>query len=207
MLVLLALAHHFGVLTQFADPAGVARTLRAYGAFGYLLFVAAYTLLQPFGVPGTVFIVAAPLIWPWPVAFALSMTGTLAASVVGFSFARFVARDWVSGVIPARFRKYDEALASRAFSTVFFLRFVFWMPQILHTFFGVSRVPFWTHFWASLVGYLVPIFLVSYFGPALFNALKQAPASVWVVVGLVGALTALGVWALRRRRRAASSPG
>jgi len=207
VLVLLALAHHFGVLTQFADPAGVARTLRGYGAFGYLLFVAAYTLLQPFGVPGTVFIVAAPLIWPWPVAFALSMTGTLAASVVGFSFARFVARDWVSGVIPARFRKYDEALATRAFSTVFFLRFVFWMPQILHTFFGVSRVPFWTHFWASLVGYLVPIFLVSYFGPALFNALKQAPASVWVVVGLVGALTALGVWALRRRRRAAASPG
>ena len=207
VLVLLALAHHFGVLTQFADPAGVARTLRAYGAFGYLLFVAAYTLLQPFGVPGTVFIVAAPLIWPWPVAFALSMTGTLAASVVGFSFARFVARDWVSGVIPARFRKYDEALATRAFSTVFFLRFVFWMPQLLHTFFGVSKVPFWTHFWASLVGYIVPIFLVSYFGPALFNALKQAPASVWVVVGLVGALTALGVWALRRRRRAAASPG
>ena len=205
--MLLTLAHHFGVLAQFADPAGVARTLRAYGAFGYLLFVAAYTLLQPFGVPGTVFIVAAPLIWPWPVAFALSMTGTLAASVVGFSFARFVARDWVSGVIPARFRKYDEALATRAFSTVFFLRFVFWMPQILHTFFGVSRVPFWTHFWASLVGYLIPIFLVSYFGPALFNALKQAPASVWVVVGLVGALTALGVWALRRRRRAAASPG
>jgi len=205
--VLLTLAHHFGVLTQFADPAGVARTLRAYGAFGYLLFVAAYTLLQPFGVPGTVFIVAAPLIWPWPVAFALSMTGTLAASVVGFSFARFVARDWVSGVIPARFRKYDEALATRAFSTVFFLRFVFWMPQLLHTFLGVSKVPFWTHFWASLVGYIVPIFLVSYFGPALFNALKQAPASVWGVVGLVAALTALGVWALRRRRRDASSPG
>jgi len=205
--VLLTLAHHFGVLAQFADPAGVARTLRAYGAFGYLLFVAAYTLLQPFGVPGTVFIVAAPLIWPWPVAFALSMTGTLAASVVGFSFARFVARDWVSGVIPARFRKYDEALATRAFSTVFFLRFVFWMPQLLHTFFGVSKVPFWTHFWASLVGYIVPIFLVSYFGPALFNALKQAPASVWGVVGLVAALTALGVWALRRRRRDASSPG
>ena len=207
VLVLLTLAHHFGVLAQFADPAGVARTLRAYGAFGYLLFVAAYTLLQPFGVPGTVFIVAAPLIWPWPVAFALSMTGTLAASVVGFSFARFVARDWVSGVIPARFRKYDEALATRAFSTVFFLRFVFWMPQLLHTFFGVSKVPFWTHFWASLVGYIVPIFLVSYFGPALFNALKQAPASVWGVVGLVAALTALGVWALRRRRRDASSPG
>jgi hypothetical protein len=39
----------------------------------------------------------------------------MAASIVGFSFARFMARDWVSTGIPARFRKYDEALARRAF--------------------------------------------------------------------------------------------
>jgi len=65
-----------------------------------------------------------------------------------------VARDWgVESKIPARFRKYDEALAARAFSTVFLLRFIFWMPQLLHTFLGVSKVPFWTHFWASLAGY------------------------------------------------------
>ncbi len=54
------------------------------GPWGYVAFVAAYAALQPFGVPGTVFIMAAPLIWPWPVAFALSMAGTMAASVVGF---------------------------------------------------------------------------------------------------------------------------
>src|SRR5471030_3019622 len=117
--VLLALAHGFGVLQRFADPAGVARTLRSLRGWGYLAFIASYALLQPFGIPGTVFVVAAPLIWPWPVAFALSMTGTMAASVVGFSFARFVARAWVESKIPTRFRKYDEALAKRAFSTVF----------------------------------------------------------------------------------------
>ena len=164
--LLLALAQQLGVLQRFADPPGVARTLRSFGLGGYLVFVVAYAVLQPFGVPGTVFIVAAPLIWPWPVAYALSLTGTLAASVVGFSFARFVARDWVARVIPARFRKYDEALATRAFSTVFLLRFVFWMPQLLHTFFGVSKVPFWTHFWASLAGYALPLLLVSFFGHA-----------------------------------------
>ena len=103
------------------------------------------------------FVIAAPLIWPWPVAFALSMTGTMAASVVGFSFARFVARDWVSTMIPARFRKYDDALAQRALTTVFVLRLVFWMPPLLHAFFGVSKVRFWTHFWGSLAGYVLPL--------------------------------------------------
>jgi uncharacterized membrane protein YdjX (TVP38/TMEM64 family) len=203
VLGLLAVAHFTGILREFADPAGIARALRALGVRGGAVFVAAYALLQPFGVPGTVFVVAAPLIWPWPVAFALSMTGTMAASTVGFSFARFVARDWVTARIPARFRKYDEALAERAFATVFVLRFVFWMPPLLHAFFGVSRVRFWTHFWASLAGYAVPLLLLSYFGQKLFDALKHAPARAWLALGVSVAVLGLGVWSVRRRSRRA----
>jgi uncharacterized membrane protein YdjX (TVP38/TMEM64 family) len=116
-----------------------AEDARALGAWGYIAFILAYTALQPFGVPGTIFVVAAPLIWPWPIAFALSMVGTC-ASVVGFSFARFVAKDWVSAHIPERLRKYDASLERNAFQTVVVLRLLFWMPQVLHSFFGVSKV-------------------------------------------------------------------
>jgi len=208
VILLAALAHRLGVLQRFADPALVAQTLLRFGVWGYLAFVLAYALLQPFGVPGTVFVVAAPLIWPWPVAFVLSLTGTMLASIVGFSFARFVARDWVASLASERFRKYDQALATRAFSTVFFLRFIFWMPQWLHTFLGVSKVPFWTHFWASLAGYVVPLFLVSFFGQRLFNMLKEVEAGVWLEVGLGLGGLAFGAWAVRRhRRRVAQLPG
>jgi uncharacterized membrane protein YdjX (TVP38/TMEM64 family) len=194
----LVVAQRLGVFQRFAEPALVARTLVDLGPWGYVAFVAAYAVLQPFGVPGTVFIVAAPLIWPWPVAFALSMTGTMAASVVGFSFARLVAREWVSRLIPARFRKYDDALAARAFATVFLLRLVFWMPPLLHAFFGVSRVRFWTHFWASLAGYVLPLFLVSFFGQRLFDAAKDAPPTVWVGLGVGVVIVALATWGVRR---------
>ncbi len=172
VVILLVLAWRLGVFESFREPAKLAHALVELGAWGYVSFVVAYAVLQPFGVPGTVFIFAAPLIWPWPVAFALSMTGTMAASVVGFSFARFVARDWVSRRIPPRFAKYEEALARRAFATVVGLRFVFWMPPMLHAFFGVSRVRFWTHFWGSLVGYVLPLLLVSVFGQKLFDLLR-----------------------------------
>jgi uncharacterized membrane protein YdjX (TVP38/TMEM64 family) len=156
-------------------------------------------VLQPFGVPGTVFVVAAPLIWPWPVAFALSMIGTLSASMVGFSFARFVARDWVAQRIPARFRAYDEALAQRAFLTVFTLRFIFWMPPLLHAFFGVSRVRFSTHFWGSAAGYALPLLATSYFGPRVFDMMRAAPPSVWIGLVAAAAVIALVAWMLRRR--------
>jgi uncharacterized membrane protein YdjX (TVP38/TMEM64 family) len=190
VVLVLGLAYHFGVLGRFSEPELVRDTLLELGAWGYVAFLVAYATLQPFGVPGTVFVFAAPLIWPWPVAFALSMTGTMAASVVGFSFARFIARDWVSKRIPKRFRKYDEALARRAFATVFTLRLIFWMPQLLHAFFGVSKVRFWTHFWGSLFGYVLPLLLVSYFGAALLDMMMHAPPWAWalgiaVTLGLV----------------------
>lgn len=206
-LLLLATAHYFGVFGQFAEPTRLSRTLVELGPWGYLAFIAAYAALQPFGLPGTVFVFAAPLIWPWPVAFALSMAGTMAASVVGFSFTRFVARDAVARMIPARFRKYDDALAARAFATVFWLRLVFWMPPLLHAFFGLSKVRFWTHFWASFLGYLPTLLLVSFFGQKLFDTLKDAPPRVWLALASPMLLLLAGFWLVRRHaaRRAASA--
>ena len=172
---------------------------RCSGSGGCAGVGAAYAALQPFGVPGTVFIFAAPLVWPWPTAFALSMVGTMCASVVGFSFARFVARDWISAKIPAKFRKYDEALETRAFATVFFLRLVFWMPPLLHAFFGVSKVRFSTHFWASAAGYAAPLLLVSVFGARLFDLLKRTPLSVFIGVGVGFVALVASLWLVRKR--------
>jgi uncharacterized membrane protein YdjX (TVP38/TMEM64 family) len=186
----LALAHRFGVLAEVADPPTLARSLLAMGVGGYLVFVLAYTVLQPFGVPGTIFVVAAPLIWPWPTAFALSMIGTMSASVVGFSFARFVARDWIAARIPLRFQKYDRALAENAFRTVVLLRLIFWMPQVLHSFLGVSKVRFWTHFWGSMLGYVPPLFVVSYLSGDVFDSSGQMKPGAWPILGalLAGSL-------------------
>jgi uncharacterized membrane protein YdjX (TVP38/TMEM64 family) len=195
----LVAAQRAGLFALFSDHAQVKRALVELGPWGYLAFVAAYAALQPFGVPGTVFVVASSLIWPWPVAFALSMTGTMAASVVGFSFARFVARDWVAKRVPARFHAYDEALAKRGFTTVFTLRFIFWMPPMLHAFFGLSKVPFWTHFWGSAVGYLVPLLVMAYFGERVFEAMRSAPPSVWAGAAIVLLAAGATAWLIRRR--------
>jgi uncharacterized membrane protein YdjX (TVP38/TMEM64 family) len=193
----LILAWRSGVFAEVSDPSSLAQKLVAMGAGGYVAFIAAYTLLQPFGVPGTVFIVAAPLIWPWPVAFALSMVGTMSASVVGFSVARFLARDWIAARIPARFRKYDDALEHRGFRTVLLLRVVFWMPPLLHAFFGLSKVPFWTHFWGSFFGYIPPLLLVSYLGARIIDAHGHLGPQAVPAIGAMVAMSLLLVGAAR----------
>ncbi|HEY2510889.1 MAG TPA: VTT domain-containing protein [Polyangiaceae bacterium] len=195
-------AKELGLFDRLRDPAALARSLVDLGGWGYAAFILAYAILQPFGVPGTVFIVAAPLIWPWPVAFALSMVGTMAASVIGFTFYRFLARDWVASRIPPQFKKYEDAIERRGFATVVLLRFIFWMPPPLHAFFAVSKVKPWTHFWGSLVGYIVPLLVVSYFGQRVFDWMKGAPASVWIGAGVAVGAIAAGVWGWTRWKSA-----
>jgi uncharacterized membrane protein YdjX (TVP38/TMEM64 family) len=202
VIALLVVAYFSGVLEQVAHPQALARTLVDMGPWGYVAFVLAYTLLQPFGVPGTVFIIAAPLIWPWQTAFVLSMIGTMSASVVGFSFARFMARDWIAARIPARLRKYEDALERRAFQTIVLLRLVFWMAQALHFFFGVSKVGFWTHFWGSLLGYLPTLLLVSYLGGELLDASGKIQPKAWpIFAGLIIASLLIGVLVRAYERR------
>ncbi len=196
----LGVAHHFGLLELLAEPARLRQALLDLGPWGFLVFVAAYAALQPFGVPGTAFILGAALTWPWPTAFGVSMVGTMAATVVGFSFARFVARDWVAKRVPARFRAYDQALADRGFLTVVTLRFIFWMPPMLHAFFGISKVRFWTHFWGSMVGYVPPLLLTAYFGQRAFDAMREAPPSFWIGAAVTLVAVGLTTWAVRRRR-------
>ncbi len=199
----LVLAYHLGIFTQVSEPKALVQALVAMGPWGYLAFIVAYTVLQPFGVPGTVFIIASPLIWPWQTAFVVSMTGTMAASVVGFSFARFVAKDWVSARIPARLHKYDEALERNAFQTVVLLRLILWMPQVLHSFLGVSKVRFWTHFWGSLVGYVPPLLLVSYLGAEMFDASGTIQPGAWPMLGglLIASLLIVALARVYARRR------
>jgi uncharacterized membrane protein YdjX (TVP38/TMEM64 family) len=201
----MAVAYRAGILAQLSDPGRARSALLALGPRGYAVFIVAYAALQPFGVPGTVFILAAPLVWPWPVAFVLSMIGTTAASVVGFSFARFVARDWLRTRIPARFLAYESRLERDGFVTVFTLRLLFWMPPLLHAFFGVSRVSFSTHLVGSVFGYVPPLLLVSYFGQRFFDAMRAAPAWAWVALGLA-TIAGFALFAWLRRRRASVEP-
>ena len=119
--------------------------------------------------------------------------------------------DWVSARIPARLRKYDQALERSAFQTVVILRLLLWMPQALHSFFGVSRVKFWTHFWGSLVGYVPPLFVVSYFGGELFDASGAMQPGAWrILTGLLIAsllVAALAHGYERRSHRLRGAPG
>lgn len=199
---ILTVAYHFDVFASLARPQLLADKLVDLGIWGHLAFVVAFTLIQPFGVPGTIFIVAAPLIWPWEVAFILSLIGSMGASVVGFLVSRVIARDWVAAHIPEWLKRWEDLLERHAFRSVVVLRLIFWMAQGVHMFCGISRIKFSTHFWASLIGYIPPLLLVSYLGGEMYDDAGNMQPLAWALLGiLITASVAVGTFAVIYERR------
>ncbi len=190
-----------GLFDLLSDPERIAELLRSLGPWGYVLYVAAFSLLEPFFVPGIVFILPATAIWPGWLAFVLSLLGSTGAGIVGFTFARVLARDWASAHIPDRLRQYDERLATRGLRTVIVMRLVLFLMPPAHWALGVSRVRFPTFVLGSVIGFVPGIAMLTFLGGCLFELLREQPPETWRWVG-IGVLALFVLNQLRKRRRA-----
>ena len=181
------------------DPATVKTWLREAGPMGGLAFVAAFTGLQPWGLPGSLFVVPAALVWPPVLAFFLSWTGANLASLVGFLFARWAGRDWARGRLGPFLEVYDRRLVEHGFATVVVLRMLFVSAPPTSWLLGVSGIPLRTFVLASAVGFVPGIALITLLGNRGLAAVREPTASSLVV--LLGVLAVFFFY--QRRVRAA----
>ena len=199
--LVVAVGWRAGVFDVFHDPERVRALLISWGAWGWVLYVVAFALIEPLGVPGVVFVIPAGMIWPKPLAFALSLAGATLAGSVGFGFARFLARDWVERRLPPRFRRFDERLAERGLEAVNLVRVLFFLAPPAHWVLGLSKVRYSTFVLGSVIGFVPGIAGLTFVGGNVVEWLLGQPRWLW---GAAAALLVVGVaarlWWARRRR-------
>ena len=200
------LAWRFGIFAVFADAEHMKATLLEMGTLGYVAYLGVFALLQPVGVPGMALTIGASYVWPKPIAFALSLIGSLLASTTGFLFARFVARDWVAASLPPRFRGYDERIAKNGFATAFVLRLIFVMNPFLHGLFGISKIRYRSYILGSALGYIPPLIICVWASAWAIEVLKTSEPRQYlpIVLGVVvlGVAIRLVFWWRKRARGA-----
>lgn len=194
-------------LYEELDPKKARDFVRDAGWWGGLLFLLSYSVLQPFGVNGLVFLLSAPLIWTPTEAFFLNWTGTVGTGLFSFAVARFIARDWVQRRLPARVRRFDARLYSRGFVTVLLLRLVFYTTPTVQYALGVSRVRTGPFLAGTVLGVAPFTLLMTFLGIRINAWLDLHPLSTWpwtkigpvLVVG-TAVLAAVGVYGFRKWR-------
>ncbi len=200
LVVLGVAAWQSGLLELIRQPERVRALLTESGIWGPLLFIVVFGLLEPFGVPGILFVVPASLAWPLGMAFALCWLGSVLAGLVGFGFARSIGRDWVAAHLPERLRSYDQRLAERGLQTVILVRLLFFLAPPAHWALGLSRVRFGPFVLGTAIGFLPGIAGLVFFGKGAFALLGDQPRVVWLAVAIAAGAVFVLVRQLRARR-------
>jgi uncharacterized membrane protein YdjX (TVP38/TMEM64 family) len=190
-----------------ADPATMRVWFREAGPWGGALFVVAYSLLQPLGVNGLVFLLSAPLIWSPGEAFLLNWAGTVGTGLFSFFGARFAAHDWVQRRLPRRIRRFDDHLHTRGFRTVFLLRLILYTAPTLQWALGVSRVSFFPFLAGTVLGVAPFTLLITLLGIRAAAWIEKHPVASWpwhqiwpVIIVAAIAFAAIGVVIIRKWR-------
>ena len=198
-----------GAYEEF-DPARMRVWFQDAGPWGGVLFIAAYSCLQPFGVNGLVFLLSAPLIWSPTDAFLLNWAGTIGTGLFSFSGARFVARDWIQERLPQRIRRFDDRLRTHGLRTVFLLRLIFYTTPTVQWALGVSRVSFVPFFAGTVLGVAPFTLMTTLVGVRVAAWIEEHPVATWpwdqlwpvLIIAAVLIATA-GVFILRKWRATA----
>jgi len=192
-----------GLLETLADRDRASALLEDLGLLGPLLYVLAFAMLEPFFVPTILFIMGASAVWPLWTAYGLSLLGATGAGVVGFGFARFLARDWVESRLPERFRRYDEELAGpRGFRTVLWVRLIFFLAPPAHWVLGLSKVRFTPFLVGTVIGFAPMLLLLTWLCFEFSDWLLTAgPRFFLIPLAVVG-----GAILIRRMRRKTKEP-
>lgn len=194
---------YFGGLFQYLDPERLRELLTESGAWGPLLVIVMFAFLEPFGVPGAIFMVAAATLWPFWLAFSVNLAGAAGAGMVGFIFARYLGRDWVTERMPDRFRSWNDRLSERGLPIVIMFRLAFFINPASHWALGLSKVHPSTALAGSLIGFAPWVAVFTYFGAEILTWIESQSAGIWVGIGLT--IVAIVVFQKNRRRNAAST--
>ena len=190
VVALLVVAWKLGAFETFGSTDKVHALIDSWGAWAYVLYVVSFAALMPFGIPAFVWVLPAGILWPFWVAYSLSLLAVAAGSTVGFVFARYLGREWVEARMPPRIRRMDERFTAHGLRSVIVFRLVFQLGAPTHWLLGLSRIGYGTFVLGTVIGAMPVVALVTWLGHDVvhwveMHGLLAAAIIVAVVAGVV----------------------
>jgi uncharacterized membrane protein YdjX (TVP38/TMEM64 family) len=137
--------------------------LRKAGFWAPLIYISLYILGVCLFIPGTLLAAVGAAIFGAYWGFLYVWTGALAGACLAFLIGRYLGRDFAASLIGDRLRKYDDGIEKTGFSTVLYLRLIYFPFTPMNFGMGLTKVRFWDYFWGTGLGILVGTFVFTFF--------------------------------------------
>src|SRR3990172_2955939 len=129
----------------------------------------------------------------------LTVTGATLNASLCFLIARALGKDFVEKISKGKFGKLNERLRDSGFKTLLLIRTSPVGPpfDLVSYASGVLRIPFWSHFVATMVGVIPAVAVYSYFG----GSITKGGLTILIAFFLVVVISILVPWYIKRRKR------
>lgn len=141
--------------------------VQGLGPLGVAVFIAAYAVATVFFLPGSLFTIAAGLIYGVAGGTAVALTGAIIGASLPFLCGRHLVRKRVEAATKKnkKFAAIDEAIEKQGWKIIGLLRLSPLIPfNLSNYFYGITAIKFWPYFLASLVGMIPGTLLYAYLG-------------------------------------------
>jgi uncharacterized membrane protein YdjX (TVP38/TMEM64 family) len=147
--------------------------LQTAGIWAPVLFILIYAIGVCLFVPGTLLTGLGAAIFGLYWGFLYVWLGAMAGSSAAFVIGRTLGREFASGLIGNKLKKYDDAIERNGFATVLYLRLVYFPFTPMNFGMGLTKVRFWDYFMGTGLGIIVGTFIFTFF----IGTLKQVWSS------------------------------
>ncbi len=189
---------------EFKDltPSRIREYLLGFGMVkGAFVYLTIYTFsIRPFiPIPPTLYTFAGGFTFGPLWGTVLTVVGATLNASLCFLIARALGKDFVEKMSKGKFDKLNEKLSSSGFKTLLIIRTSPVGPpfDLVSYVSGVLRIPFWSHFFATMIGVIPAVAVYSYFG----GSITKGGFAVLIAFFLVVVISILLPWYLRKRKR------
>ena len=154
---------HFTPVKHYLNLKTLGSDLEDAGPWAPLIFIVIYAAGVCLFVPGTILTaLGAALFGPYR-GFIYVWVGAMIGAGVAFWTGRTLGREFAASRIGSRLRKYDDAIERNGFTTVLYLRLVYFPFTVMNFGMGLTKVRFQDYLLGTALGILVGTFIFTYF--------------------------------------------
>jgi uncharacterized membrane protein YdjX (TVP38/TMEM64 family) len=153
----------FTPVKDLLTPETLGLFLDRAGYWAPLVFIIAYTAGVCLFVPGTLLTALGAAIFGAYWGFVYVWLGAMVGASLAFFIGRYLGREFAASLIGGKLKKYDDAIEQNGFSTVLYLRLLYFPFTPMNFGMGLTKVRFWDYFFGTALGILAGTFIFTFF--------------------------------------------
>ena len=153
----------FSPAKQYLTTEQLGLFLDSAGIWAPLMFVLIYAAGVCLFIPGTLLTALGAAVFGPYWGFLYVWIGAMIGASLAFLIGRYLGRDFAASLIGDRLKRYDDSIGRNGFTTVLYLRLIYFPFTPMNFGMGLTKVRFRDYFSGTALGIIVGTFIFTFF--------------------------------------------